>query len=429
MVSIFIGLAQFAYATISETARGWAWSGNNSTDGGYTGMGWISFNDLNPGAGGGTYGVDIPSADGALSGYAYSGNGTVPEDGYGWISFNGADLAGCVPALAQATRTGNNITGGARIISICDGNSDGDCSDAGVDNLFTNSGGFDGCISLAGAGYGVSVTGASMDQLTGYAWSSDLGWINFGPDNGHGGVTFVNPGNMLTVTSAGTGAGEIASVPVGIDCGADCTETYAVDTVVTLTAAPDGSSLFDSWNGCDSELGTNCTVTMDSVKNVSVNFDAFCAANPNLNNCVLPNTADGETVNVSCVSTHNGTCNYTCVGSTWTENSNDCVVTPPPPSITIEADPALVRSGETTEITVKITDSASTLTCSVLGVSGSQPFSHTPNAVERSYGPFVTKNLTSAQMVRIDCVNAGLPIPVTTSEEIRIDVLPTIQEI
>ncbi|MBP6881582.1 MAG: hypothetical protein KBC35_03070 [Candidatus Pacebacteria bacterium] len=428
LLVIFGGIVQYVYAGAGQSARGWAFSGTDSTDGTYHGMGWISFNDLNPGSLGGTYGVNIPTANGNLSGYAYSGNGTVPEDGYGWISFNGADLAGCVPALAQATRTGNNITGGARIISICDGNGDGDCRDAGVDNLFTNSGGFDGCVSLAGAGYGVSVTGASMDQLTGYAWSSDLGWINFGPDNGQGGVTFVNPGHMLTVTPAGSGAGTIMSAPAGINCGVDCSESYAIGTVVTLSATPNGSSQFDSWSGCDSVMGTNCTVTMNGVKNVTATFKAFCAANPNLNNCVLPNALDGQTVNVACVATHTGTCNYTCNGSTWSENSNSCVVTPLPPSILIEAEPALIRNGETTDIRVKITDATSNLNCSVLGVSGSPSFNHVANVAQQTYGPFVTKNLTSAQIVLVECTNVLLPA-VKTTKEIRVEVLPTMQEI
>jgi hypothetical protein len=120
-------------------------------------MGWISMNSLSDGSGV-SYGVNVP-ASGALSGYAWS-------EHYGWISFNGSDLSGCSPALSQASRSGSSITGGARIIAI---------RDAGV-----QAGGFDGCISLSGGGYGVTINGSSFPYtLSGYAWSSDLGWINF----------------------------------------------------------------------------------------------------------------------------------------------------------------------------------------------------------------------------------------------------------
>lgn len=145
-------------AGLSESGRGFAWGGTSSTNNAYQGMGWISLNNLSDGTGT-SYGVHIPFSNGNLSGYAWS-------EHYGWISFNGGDLAGCSPALGQAARAGNAITGGARILAMRDAGS--------------NAGGFDGCISLAGTGYGVTISGsASPYALSGYAWSSDLGWINF----------------------------------------------------------------------------------------------------------------------------------------------------------------------------------------------------------------------------------------------------------
>ena len=157
--TIGAGIAIRSASAGTETGSGWLWGGGVTTNPvGYDGAGWASMNDTNSGSGGGTYGVNIP-ASGDLSGYAWN-------EHYGWISFNGADLAGCAPALSQATRTGNNIAGGARILSI---------RDAGA-----NAGGFDGCISLSGTAtngspYGVAVSGTT---LGGYAWSSDLGWID-----------------------------------------------------------------------------------------------------------------------------------------------------------------------------------------------------------------------------------------------------------
>ncbi len=164
-VMVITGYALYAYAGVGENVRGFAWGGTPSADGAYSGLGWISMNNISD-ASATSYGVNIPLVNGALSGYAWS-------EYYGWISFNGADLAGCAPALSQATRTGNNITGGARIIAIRD------------QLALGNAGGYDGCISLSGTAadtttYGLTVSGsASPLSVNGYAWSSDLGYISF----------------------------------------------------------------------------------------------------------------------------------------------------------------------------------------------------------------------------------------------------------
>lgn len=208
-----------------DNVFGFAWGGNEVADtngaavpnngvldGDESGLGWISFNDtdtkpfcdadsnnfIDVACGGNNtttvwrnYGVSIP-ASGDLSGYAWS-------EHYGWISFNGADLAGCAPALSQATRTGSSITGGARILSIKTAMTTG------------NAGGFDGCISLSGVAtdgspYGVAVAGTN---LSGYAWSSDLGWIDMsgasvGGATCGGQVTDARDGTVYDTVQIGT---------------------------------------------------------------------------------------------------------------------------------------------------------------------------------------------------------------------------------
>lgn len=227
----------FAEAGMGENTSGFAWGGGAATNGpGYEGMGWLSFNSLDcdangngtveaaevtarPGCSAGpiaNYGVVMPMANGALSGYAWS-------EHYGWVSFNAGDLAGCAPALAAATRTGNSITGGARILAI---------RDAGV-----NAGGFDGCISLSSSVapvYGVSIVG---NALSGYAWSSDLGWIDFS------GVTFQAP-NTLKVCEGGTVR--------GIDT------TPSTPMAMVLGSSQDLTAYYGSAIGCS---GTDVTAT------------------------------------------------------------------------------------------------------------------------------------------------------------------------
>jgi hypothetical protein len=75
----------------------------------------------------------------------------------------------------------------------------------------------------------------------------------------------------LGVTLAGSGGGVVSSAPAGIDCGADCIETYPGGTMVTLVATPDATSTFTGWSGDCAGTGS-CAVTMDAARNVTANF-------------------------------------------------------------------------------------------------------------------------------------------------------------
>lgn len=171
---------------------GFAWGGGvTSNPSGYGGIGWISMNSMNCDADGNgfidnancgaigaviaPYAVNIPTSNGDLSGYAWSGD-------YGWISFNASDVVGCPSGSCSARRVGDDILGWARILSI---------RDAGL-----NAGGWQGWVSLSdanagGNGYGLKVS--QMDMTGGnptYAYSDELGWIDF---------SMVGRSNALTI--------------------------------------------------------------------------------------------------------------------------------------------------------------------------------------------------------------------------------------
>ena len=78
----------------------------------------------------------------------------------------------------------------------------------------------------------------------------------------------------LNVTKTGTGSGTVTSNPAGINCGADCSENYAENTIVTLTAAPAASSSFGGWSGggC-SGTALTCQVTMSAAQSVQATFN------------------------------------------------------------------------------------------------------------------------------------------------------------
>jgi len=76
----------------------------------------------------------------------------------------------------------------------------------------------------------------------------------------------------LTVTKTGEGSGTVTSFPSGIDCGADCSETYGHGTMVTLTSVADYGSSFTGWTGAGCSGTGTCAVTMDSLKAVFAHF-------------------------------------------------------------------------------------------------------------------------------------------------------------
>jgi hypothetical protein len=78
-------------------------------------------------------------------------------------------------------------------------------------------------------------------------------------------------GALLTVLKTGGGSGTVTSIPPGIDCGSDCSETYLVGTEVTLTAVAEDGSIFEGWSGACTGTGT-CIITLNVDIEVTASF-------------------------------------------------------------------------------------------------------------------------------------------------------------
>lgn len=76
----------------------------------------------------------------------------------------------------------------------------------------------------------------------------------------------------LTVERSGTGAGSVASDPAGISCGADCSEDFVENSVVTLVAEAAPGSTFAGWSGGGCAGTGDCTVTVDRAVTVAAEF-------------------------------------------------------------------------------------------------------------------------------------------------------------
>ncbi len=126
-------------------------------------------------------------------------------------------------------------------------------------------------------------TGTSGNRSTGNLVSSRTYSVSCLPAgmNSTDSVTVnVQAPNQYILNVVRSGQGTVTSNPTGINCGSDCSESFAQDTNVVLTATPASGRIFTGWTvqGGGSCPGTGtCTVTMTSGKTVTANF----ALNPN----------------------------------------------------------------------------------------------------------------------------------------------------
>lgn len=281
----------------------------------------------------------------------------------------------------------------------------------------------------------------------------------------------------LNVSKAGSGNGTVSSNPSGINCGGSCSAQYTGGTNVTLTANPSASANFIGWSGagCASAGAGACVVSMNSAQTVSARF-MQPTATLSVTGCTVPTDQDScitgrvtwsisdgapaystrnETNGVVCGTTVSGT-NVPCelnygnnlirvsdrtgslrtatvasacgAGDIWdyTLTTPLCKRIPPPPSITITAQPQLVRSGDTATIPVQI-NSTLVLNCAVYGVeNGPDTFVHNGASTPSRTYTFETNPLFAAQDVLVKCDYAPLQ---TISRTARVNVEPKVEEI
>ncbi|HWQ99922.1 MAG TPA: hypothetical protein VN397_03700 [Candidatus Methylomirabilis sp.] len=158
-IAVILTPSHTVFATVTENIDGWAWSSTG---------GWLSMNNTNAGAGGGSYGVNVNPVTKFVSGYGWSTN-------QGWVCF-GTSCTGTTPAGVVSTAridVSNRLRGWAKFINLTD--PDGwislNCLDTG------------GAGSCATSNYGPTVN-LGTGIFSGYAWHGlagglGWGWIDF----------------------------------------------------------------------------------------------------------------------------------------------------------------------------------------------------------------------------------------------------------
>ena len=82
------------------------------------------------------------------------------------------------------------------------------------------------------------------------------------------------PEPPVTLTVTKTGSGAVTSVPAGITCGSDCSESYSVGAAVTLTATAASGYDFSGWSGGCAGAAPTCTLTLSANQTVTATFSA-----------------------------------------------------------------------------------------------------------------------------------------------------------
>jgi hypothetical protein len=77
----------------------------------------------------------------------------------------------------------------------------------------------------------------------------------------------------VDVMKMGTATGTVRSVPAGIDCGGDCSESYPFGTQITLIATPNAGAYFAGWGGLACTGTRDCTLTVNGSTAVTARFN------------------------------------------------------------------------------------------------------------------------------------------------------------
>lgn len=178
-----------------------------------------------------------PNVGGAID-CCYSDN----ADGQCGIALGGAGRAGNLPGLSAITGGGAG-QGNGTIMSYCH------LLSGGMGNIAWTFG--------TGHPYGVNASRVPTVML-----SQAQAYLP------------VDASGTYDLNVSKTGTGTVTSNPAGINCGVDCSESYASGTSVTLTASPGSGYAFTGWSGDCSGTGA-CAVTMNTSKNVIATFTAI----------------------------------------------------------------------------------------------------------------------------------------------------------
>lgn len=238
------------------------------------------------GSGSGTVASDVPGIDcGSTCASSYM-NGTMvvltatPAAGSTFTGWSGGVCAGATPTCSVTVSAMVSVTAQFTVdqhtlmVST---------TGAGTGTVSSNSGtilcGSGGMMCSDTVNYGTTRTlTASADANSVFVGWSGVDCAGTGPcvvnvtSNVNVQANFERAPYLLTVATGGTGTGTVVSDVAGINCGADCTETYRHADVITLTATASATSDFTGWSGAGCGAAMQCVVNVTQALTVTAQF-------------------------------------------------------------------------------------------------------------------------------------------------------------
>lgn len=136
------------------------------------------------------------------------------------------------------------------------------------------------CSMMVAEGAQITLTATALDASSQFLGWSDSGCASTSPCTltvtANATISAAFGQNLtLVVTKSGAGTGTVTSNPAGINCGSDCSEVYAKNSSVTLTASPDVGSTFAGWSGGGCTGTGTCTVMLTAATAVTAAFNVI----------------------------------------------------------------------------------------------------------------------------------------------------------
>ncbi len=181
--------------------------------------------------------------------------------------------------------------------------------------------------SYVDGGSSIAVDGSGNAYVMGITYSTDFPTVNakyphlWGAQDAF--ITKIADGGSpsVTLTVSVTGSGTVYSTPGGINCGSDCSESYAPETSIMLAATAASGYVFSGWGGACIGITTNyCTLTMEADKSVAAEFKTKTPEQTDPDRSTLGitcSTTDCSTTSTKAVLITHG---YNATASDWIED-------------------------------------------------------------------------------------------------------------
>ncbi len=232
------------------------------------------------------------------------------------------------------------------------------------------------------------------DLLTPRTVPFDIGALQAGTGGTTGGGS-----PMVLSIGAMSGLGSVTSAPAGINCGANCSASFAAGTAVVLTATPATDYTFASWGGACAGTTSTCSLSMDVARMVTAKFVQQAIKHVPINTGA-PQVSGNPMVGLT-LSCSTGVWSYapTSYSYQWTRASSN------------------IKAARSSDYTVQATDVGQALSCTVTAQNATGSAKASANTVLGvAGGPLLSPQIVQvAQPVFADSATRPIALPLPSA--------------